>query len=306
MPTMLSLSLFVSVALGQTPQAIQTPTTQPARPEEQEIRRAIDSYVAAYNKGDVEAVVRHFVDNAQYIDADGNIARGRDDIRQELSETLTASTDLKLAVEITSIDFRGRNMATVRGIGTVTRGTDGPTSFRFRTVHVRKGELWPMSSVEELSEWGEALDQLDWLVGNWLDEDEDASIRTECDWTPNRRFITRSFVASYREGPELRGTEIIGWDPAARVIRSWVFDSDGSFGQGIWSQRGDEWIVKSRGVLPDGTRASAVHIYHRVGEDQYTWESVNREAAGEVLPNIPPISIARAASTQPANASAEK
>ena len=60
---------------------------------------------------------------------------------------------------------------------------------------------------------------------------------------------------------DLEGTQVIGWDPAAGTIRSWMFDSDGGFGEGIWTKNDNTWIVKFSQVLPDGRKASATNIY---------------------------------------------
>ena len=38
--------------------------------------------------------------------------------------------------------------------------------------------------------------------------------------------------------------QVIGWDPAAKQVRSWVFDSGGGIGEGIWTKQGDKWIKK--------------------------------------------------------------
>jgi hypothetical protein len=37
------------------------------------------------------------------------------------------------------------------------------------------------------------LEALDWMVGTWIDQGEDATIITECSWTKNRKFLKRSF-----------------------------------------------------------------------------------------------------------------
>ena len=75
----------------------------------------------------------------------------------------------------------------------------------------------------------EALDQLDWMIGTWTDGDENTTVRTVCEWAKNHTFITRSFKAFVDGKIDLEGTQVIGWDPAAGRIRSWVFDSDGGF-----------------------------------------------------------------------------
>src|SRR5690348_18196334 len=36
------------------------------------------------------------------------------------------------------------------------------------------------------------------------------------------------------------GSLRIGWDPAARLIRTWEFAADGGFGEGSWKKDGDK------------------------------------------------------------------
>ncbi len=139
----------------------------------------------------------------------------------------------------------------------------------------------------------EQLKELAWLIGRWVDQEEETSIETDCQWTRNKNFITRSFSVSIADQIELEGTQVIGWDPAEEVIRSWLFDSDGGFGVGIWTRDGDRWTIRMLQVLPDGERASSVNVLTRVDDDTFQWESVNREVAGEILPNIDPVTVVR-------------
>ena len=50
----------------------------------------------------------------------------------------------------------------------------------------------------------------------------------------------------------MTGQQRIGWDPLARQFKSWVFDSQGGFGEGEFSHDGDAWLIKARGVRSDG------------------------------------------------------
>jgi len=43
----------------------------------------------------------------------------------------------------------------------------------------------------------------------------------------------------------MAGMQIIGWGPAAKQMRSWVFDSDGGFGTVIWSKKDKSHKVQS-------------------------------------------------------------
>ena len=80
---------------------------------------------------------------------------------------------------------------------------------------------------------------------------------------------------------------MIGWDPSRNTIRSWMFDSEGAFGVGIWSQSGDQWTIRKIQTLTDGATASAINIVTYVDENTCKFKSTNREVEGKLLPNIP-------------------
>jgi hypothetical protein len=131
------------------------------------------------------------------------------------------------------------------------------------------------------------------MVGEWLDEGEVAKIVTSCSWMKNRKFLTRSFKVMMDEQATLEGTQMVGWDPIAGQIRSWTFDSEGGFGQGRWIKDGNRWLVKMSYVLADGERASAINVITYVDENTLRWQSIDREIAGELQPNIPEVTVVR-------------
>ena len=91
-------------------------------------------------------------------------------------------------------------------------------------------------------------------------------------------------------------TQRIGWDPLAKQVRSWEFDSEGGFGEGRWSRDGERWIVKHTGTRPEGTTASSTNVMSRERPDLARWTSTDRivgeEAVVEdesyVLVRVPP------------------
>jgi hypothetical protein len=137
------------------------------------------------------------------------------------------------------------------------------------------------------------LKELEWMIGSWVDEDEGAKIETDCEWTKNRNFITRSFAVVVGEQVNRSGMQIIGWDPVAKQIHSWVFDSDGGFGEGKWTRKGEKWVVQQTGTLPDGGKTSATSIMKYLDDNSFTWQVINREVDGEMLPNIEEVQIKR-------------
>ena len=147
----------------------------------------------------------------------------------------------------------------------------------------------------------EHLKDLEWMVGQWVDEDEDATVLTICEWMPGKNFLTRSFTVSVQDQLEMRrGIQVIGWDEAKKQIRAWVFDSTGGFGEAVWKQDGKRWVARVSQVLADGARASSINIMTQLDENSFTFQSTGREVDGELLPGIAPVKIVRKAS-QPAD-----
>jgi hypothetical protein len=136
---------------------------------------------------------------------------------------------------------------------------------------------------------------LAWLVGQWTDDSPNATVGATVSWTKNKSFLSYSFKASAPGMDDLEGTQVIGWDPAAGTIRSWMFDSDGGFGEGTWSKKGNSWIVKFHQVMPDGRKASATNIYTLLDSNTITWKSIGRKVDGEFLPNVEEVKMVRKA-----------
>ncbi len=298
--TGLTLLLFTTVSWAQQP------ATRPADVDEQAVREAVSAYAEAFNRGDSEAIGRFFTNDAQYVFEDGSLVKGRENIQKQLAQTLTDRKGARLEIRVESVQSPRSRIAMVRAVSALTDAEGASDVAPFRANYVKREGKWLIRTAEEFSEVGQALDQLSGFIGSWVDEDSEATIRNDWQWTSSRRFITRTFSATLRSGRQMGGTEVIGWDPASRTIRSWMFDADGGFGQGIWSSRGEGvWIIKSRGVLPDGSRASDVRIVQLESPDKYTWQSISREVDGEILPDIGPVTIVRA-QTQPADAALER
>lgn len=139
----------------------------------------------------------------------------------------------------------------------------------------------------------EQLKPLEWMIGHWVDKDDKVNVETDCHWTKNRSYITRSFTVAVEGDANMSGMQVIGWDPAAKTIRSWTFDSDGGFTKGAWTFRKGRWFVRNKGVLADGRKASMVNVIKPVDQNSFTWQTVERTVGGELLPNIDEVLIVR-------------
>jgi uncharacterized protein (TIGR02246 family) len=268
-------------------------------PDETAIRKSAASYVEAYNRRDAKAVADHWSPDAVYtIRTTGERLTGREAIEKEFTAQFKEKDVAKLAATVESVQFISPNVAVERGKATMTVGKEPPEETLYTAVHVKRDGKWLLDRITEeevpvvLSNY-ERLKELEWLIGDWVDEDEEASVQTTCQWTKNKNFIVRSFTVSSGDRINMSGMQVIGWDAAAKRIRSWVFDSDGGFAEGVWQRKENRWTIKSTGVLPDGGKSSSVNIMTIVDKDHFKWQSVNREVDGEPLPNVDEVLVAR-------------
>jgi uncharacterized protein (TIGR02246 family) len=267
--------------------------------DEAAIRTTVEAYVAAFNQGDAKKLAAMWSPEAVYTNPrSGEQVVGREAIEKQFADLFAASKGVKLEAKTDSVQFVSPNVAVERGTAKLTREGQAPVESEYSAVYMKRDGQWLLDRVTEedvpvVASHHEKLKELDWMVGTWVDQDEESRIETTCNWTRNQNFMTRWFSLSIRDRVEMAGVQIIGWDPAAEKIRSWVFDSDGGFGEGIWSRKGDKWFIQSTGVLPDGQKTTAVNIITRLDEDRFTWQSVNREANGELLPNVDEVVVVR-------------
>ena len=153
----------------------------------------------------------------------------------------------------------------------------------------------------------EQLKQLEWMIGTWVDQDEDDRIETTCQWTKNRNFITRLFAITVRDRITMAGMQIIGWDPARKQIRSWVFDSDGGFGEDIFGEDFNEdrtprhvpYIVIVIDEMADLMMVSGADVEESVMPRIYRESPVN--AVWEGSGNVQALDLLRVLSREPAS-----
>ena len=137
------------------------------------------------------------------------------------------------------------------------------------------------------------LAALEWMIGDWVDKGDGMTISLKCRWNKNKHFIIRSFTVMVDGQVGLEGKQVMVWDPIRKTIRSWMFDSEGGFGEAVWKQNGKKWVASTTQVLRGGMRASSINVFTPIDKDSFTWQSVGREVDGELLPNTPKVTVVR-------------
>lgn len=264
-----------------------------------EVRTAIQSYRAAFNARDVTKLVSHWSPHGVYMSrTTGDRVIGHEALTLEFTGMFANENIPKLAATTESIELISPNVAFERGTAAVTRGEDDVAQSRYSVVYMKSGTSWLIDRVTDeeivvpLSNY-EHLQELDWLVGDWVDDGDGITIETTCRWTKNQNYISRTYTVSNEEGVKSTGLQIIGWDPKAKQIRSWLFDSDGGLINGTWTQRDDRWVVQSLATLPDGGTGSFTSIFRPSDDGTFTWEKINRVLDGQLLPNVDEITVHR-------------
>jgi uncharacterized protein (TIGR02246 family) len=258
--------------------------------DEAAIRANVQAFVRAYNAGDAKAVAALFTPEALIVGKDETTSQGRAAIEETFKELFADEPHKRLEVSVDSIRFIGPDLAVEVGTTKeISAPGEAPESDRYTVLHVKRDGKWRMALARETEgeppTSHEQLRPLAWLVGEWIDDGGNVVVRSTCRWSDDGNFLLQEFNLQIGERDAQRVTQRIGWDPLAKRIRSWVFDSDGGFGESVWARDGDAWIIKATAIRPDGTTASATNVLVQTGPDSYVWRSTDRIVGGEVVPS---------------------
>ena len=282
-----------------TADAIEDEETANDSPEEKSIRAVIREVETAFNAHDAERLVALFSEHAEVVDGGGEVSRGRDEIRQIFKDAFEESPEVSINIDVESIRLLGPTVAIEEGLTRVVRVPGEPEELaRYTVLYTKEGDAWKMISARDTpieAAVSNQLDQLDWLIGDWLDESDDAVVTTTYRWADNGQFLVGAFEAVTPDEGTIDGTIQIGWDPQVRQIRSWVFDSEGGYCTGLWAKNNDTWIVKCSGVLIDGQTTTSTHRYTRLSSDHALFQSTDRVIGGVLIDDGAVIPIVRSA-----------
>lgn len=258
---------------------------------EEAIRQAAVKFVEAYNGKDAAAVAALFGPQARLEEADGTVIEGREEIEAAFREVFEADPQGAISLTVHSLQFITPDVAVERGATEYFPDGKLLTSrSQYIVVHLRKEGAWRMISARtletELLSNYEMLRELEWLVGDWIDEGHDGVVETSCRWDANRSFLLQDFEVQRRGEVTVKGTQRIGWDPQAKQFRAWIFDSAGGFGEARWIPTGDEWVSKVSGVSAEGVSVSATRTFRMVSRDQIILTTTDRIAGNERLPDF--------------------
>ncbi|MEN6407405.1 MAG: SgcJ/EcaC family oxidoreductase [Thermoguttaceae bacterium] len=270
---------------------------------EGEIRQTIASLAETFNRGDAKALASNWAADGEFISPHGECLVGRDNIEAAFREYLADHSKSKLQLNVAAVRMLSDGVALVDLVGQMTPDRRGAESMPFSSVvMVRHDGRWLIGRIHEAADHRNAhhdhLKDLSWLVGVWGEDikqgDTVVSIQTDCQWIANGKYLIRKFAVEGKRGVVVGGTEVIGWDPRTHRVRSWTFNSDGGFGESVWTPADDnQWTVRYTATTDDGGDVSATHVMTVVDANTIEFQSKDRLVNGVRQPDMPQVTLKR-------------
>lgn len=292
--------LLVGSAISQvtllTPAQSQEQTKQAsAESKELEVLKSTaEAFEKAYNAADAKAIAAQFTENAEVVDDEGNVTKGRVEIEARFASLFKEFPKARISVELTSLRQLGPDVAIEDGYSTTTLDPDEPGSRSpYTLVHLKKDGKWLVASIRDFPEEEsepeftahDHLLDLEWLVGDWVDESHEGRVETSGRWSEDGNYLLQDYVVRSRRGSILKGNQRIAWDPVRQSIRSWAFDVSGAFTEATWRRVGESWLLRVEGVTPDGQSVSANRTLTPVNQDAFQIETTSAVVGNELLPD---------------------
>jgi uncharacterized protein (TIGR02246 family) len=274
--------------------AAAKPADPKRKADDEAIRKVSAELTRALDKGDAKALAGLWTEEGEYVGDDGTTVRGRPALEAAYAKHFAKNPNVKVEVAIDSIRFVSRDSAIEEGIARVQKGKrEVVAASRYSTLYVRENGRWLIALLREWPDEGATLRDLDWLIGTWVGKSGDIEVRTTYEWDESKAFI-RARITIKEPDRILTATQTIGKDPQTGGLRSWLFGSDGGFGEASWSPDGKGWLLEATGVMPDGSQMTAKTYLTPIDKDSFSWQSIDRTLNGEALPSIIPIKVTRA------------
>jgi uncharacterized protein (TIGR02246 family) len=276
-----------------------TPAAAPSA--EEDVRKVLQTFVQAYNDADPAAIAALFADNGAIVDGEDRVVEGRAALEAHYKEAFADGPTAQVSGDADTVRFPTPEVASASGhFALLDAEGEVLSEGRFGALLLKGGDGWKLAelhdeSAEEAAP-AKALSQigrLAWLVGEWVNEGGDSTVETAVRWAEGGRFLVRTYSLKLGGETTTTGTQWIGWDPQTRQIKSWVFDSQGGHGEGLWTESEGRWIVKATGVLGDGRPTSATQVLRPEGADAIRFRSTDRIVGEEAQPDLDEVILVR-------------
>lgn len=261
------------------------------------VKEQAKAYEDAFRGGDAGALAALWAENGTYSDSDGNTYNGRAEIEKLFQSYFQQADAAKnIEIEISSVRTIGDKAAIEKGVAKIKDGSGKLLSEApYTVVHLNDDGKWQMASVTEQRGrfYNNLLEDLSWLSGEWSAKGPGGEANLSSRWMADKRFLIARFQVKTTSGEQREDLQIIGVDPGRKAIVSWIFDSEGGYGRGVWSNDGKKWAVDMTRTAPGGMRMQARNYLERKDNDTFTWHSTDRQVEGLLVPDSDTITVNR-------------
>lgn len=298
---LVSLAFYASEAAGpraNAPAANASSQDEPNADARKAVLANVRKYMEAYNRQDIKAILALFAEDCDLTENDGTRIHGLKELEEELKDSFQDEPNARISVDVDSLTFLTPDVAVE--VGKTTFFPDGKTltaEAEYQAIHVKKNDKWLMTQARGFNRKAlspfDRLRELEWLVGDWVDEGDDSLIESSYRWDANKVFLLQDFTVRIKGQKALTGTQRIGWDPLSKQIKAWIFDSEGGYGESLWSSVDDSWIIRLKGVRQDGKIVTATNQITQVAKDRLKFESVDRIVGEERMQSFTAFAVRR-------------
>jgi uncharacterized protein (TIGR02246 family) len=260
--------------------------------ENKAIKQTLEAFALGFNSGDAAKAAAVFAADAEFIDDRGNGVRGRAAIEKLFAGFLEKNKGAKVQLTLEEPRLLTPDVVLQDGESVITvPDKSAQTSRRYTIVFVRQDKNFVVASLREFPEESETaeaanrLKDLEWMIGDWIDEGDNGLVVTSCRWSDDKRYLLRDYTVKMRGKDALKGTQRVGIDPLTGQIKGWTFDSQNGYGETTWIKNGEEWLIKATGITGDGEAASATYILKPAGKSKFVWKMMHRVIGERVEPD---------------------
>jgi uncharacterized protein (TIGR02246 family) len=259
---------------------------------EPDLRTATAAYADAYNKRDYPALAAQWTERAELVEGGARVA-GRDAIVASIRGWLERHPQARLAVTVTDVDHVAGPLARVRGTLAFTKKPgEKPMETQFESLRVLEDGSWRIAESRVAPSPAAAVDDLAWLVGSWqaTDAKEGTTVTLTYEKAVGGHTLVGRTKIVPKQGTTIESLDVTHADRATGLVRSWLFDSTGARGEGVFASDGTTFNRTFVGTTADGAgRTAWTQVIVPGGEGRFTLQSIDRTLNGQPLPDNPPL-----------------
>jgi uncharacterized protein (TIGR02246 family) len=279
------------------------PAAAKASADEADVHTALTAFVDAFNESDTKKIAAALSPSAEFIDDSSSRVEGSAAIADLLGKFFAANKGAKLQVTPEGARTIAPGVVVEDGESVVTVPEKKTESIRKITiVYAKVDGAWKVASMREYPEEPEVITaeermkDLEWFLGEWVDEGGDTIIQNSVRLSPDKTHLIREFSVKKEGSDVLKGMQWIGVDPLTGNIKAWSFDGDGGRSESTWTKNGSEWLVRSTGVTSDGDESGATYIFKPVSKDRIELKVMHKVVGDTVEADATVVLVRKAAS----------